>query len=105
MGNAGLHPPACLAIASRGFQLLLFEPTTRLFAFQAALGAALASVIQVYFVPLARYAFHAGTNQVGVMYVVVGIASVLASSIAIRLPRPRRRSVIYIGYIHLAVAP
>jgi MFS family permease len=88
----------------RGFQLLLFEPTTRLFAVQAALGAVLASVIQVYFVPLARYTFHAGTNQVGVMYVVVGIASVLASAVAIRLPRPRRTSVIYIGYIHLAVA-
>lgn len=88
----------------RGFQLLLFEPTTRLFAFQATLGAALASVIQVYFVPLARYAFHAGTNQVGVMYVLVGGASVLASAVAVRLPKVRRRSVIVIGYVHLAVA-
>lgn len=88
----------------RGFQLLLFEPTTRLFAVQAALGAVLASVIQVYFVPLARYTFHAGTNQVGVMYVVVGIASVLASAVAVRLPKVRRRSVVIIGYVHLAVA-
>ncbi|MGB6771297.1 MAG: MFS transporter [Candidatus Dormiibacterota bacterium] len=88
----------------RGFELLLFEPTTRLFAVQAALGAALASVIQVYFVPLARYTFHAGTNQVGVMYVVVGIASVLASAVAVRLPKVSRRSVVIIGYVHLAVA-
>jgi predicted MFS family arabinose efflux permease len=88
----------------RGFQLLLFEPTTRLFAFQATLGAVLASVIQVYFVPLARYAFHAGTNEVGVMYVVVGVASVLASAVAVRLPKVRRTSVVVIGYIHLVVA-
>ncbi|MFZ0996304.1 MAG: MFS transporter [Candidatus Dormiibacterota bacterium] len=101
--RAYTHQPVLLSL-ERGFQLLLFEPTTRLFAFQAALGAALASVIQVYFVPLAKYAFHAGTNQVGLMYVVVGIASVLASAVAIRLPRPRRSSIIYIGYIHLAVA-
>lgn len=88
----------------RGFELLLFEPTTRLFAFQAALGAALASVIQVYFVPLARYIFHAHTNQVGLMYVLVGAASILASGVALRLPQVRRKSVVLIGYIHLVVA-
>lgn len=87
-----------------GFHLLLFEPTTRLFAVQAALGAALASVIQVYFVPLARYVFHAGTSQVGLMYVVVGASSVGASALALRLPQVRRKSVILIGYIHLVVA-
>jgi MFS family permease len=88
----------------RGFQLLLFEPTTRLFAVQATVGAALAAVIQVYFVPLARYAFHLHTNQVGVMYVVVGGASIAASAMALRLPQVRRRSVVIIGYIHLVVA-
>ncbi|HEY6537694.1 MAG TPA: MFS transporter [Candidatus Dormibacteraeota bacterium] len=87
----------------RGFQLLLFEPTTRLFAFQAALGAALATVVQVYFVPLARYIFHIHTNQVGLMYVLVGGASILASAVALRLPQVRRRSILLIGYIHLLV--
>jgi MFS family permease len=101
--RAYIHQPMWPSLR-RGFELLLFEPTTRLFVFQATLGAALASVIQVYFVPLARYTFHAGTNQVGVMYVVVGIASVLASAVAVRLPKVRRTSVIVIGYIHLAVA-
>ena len=103
-GTRAYMPQAVWPSLRRGFELLLFEPTTRLFAFQAALGAALASVIQVYFVPLARYTFHAGTNQVGVMYVVVGIASVLASAVAVRLPKVRRRSVLVLGYIHLAVA-
>jgi predicted MFS family arabinose efflux permease len=88
----------------RGFSLLLVEPTTRLFVVQATLGAAVAGVIQVYFVPLARYAFHVGTNQVGVMYVVVGAASLLGSAVALRLPQVRRRSVIVMGYIHLVVA-
>jgi MFS family permease len=97
-------PEPVWASLRRGFQLLLFEPTTRLFAVQATMGAALASVVQVYFVPLARYTFHAGTNQVGVMYVVVGIASVLASAVALRLPQVRRRSVVVIGYLHLVVA-
>ncbi|HVB14075.1 MAG TPA: MFS transporter [Candidatus Dormibacteraeota bacterium] len=88
----------------RGFEMLLFDPTTRLFAFQAALGAALASVIQVYFVPLAHYIFHAHTNQVGLMYVLVGGASIAFSAIALRLPQVRRKSVVIIGYIHLVVA-
>lgn len=88
----------------RGFQLLLFEPTTRLFVVQAMVGAALAAVIQVYFVPLAHYAFHLHTDQVGVMYVVVGGASIVASALALRIPQVRRRSVLTIGYIHLVVA-
>ena len=88
----------------RGFHLLLFEPTTRLFIVQATLGAALASVIQVYFVPLAHYAFHLHTSQVGLMYVVIGGASIVASSVALRLPQVRRKSVVIIGYIHLVVA-
>ncbi len=87
----------------RGFELLLFEPTTRLFAFQAAMGAALASVIQVYFVPLSHYIFHTPTNQVGLMYVVVGVSSIMASSVALKLPMVRRTSIIVIGYIHLLV--
>jgi len=91
-------------VLRRGFELLLFDPTTRLFAFQAALGAALASVIQVYFVPLAHYILHVHTNQVGFMYVLVGGASILASAIALRLPQVRRKSVVLIGYIHLVVA-
>jgi len=103
-GTRAYSPQAVWPSLRRGFELLLFEPTTRLFAVQAVLGAALASVIQVYFVPLARYTFHAGTNQVGVMYVVVGIASVLASAVAVRLPKVRRTSIVLIGYIHLAVA-
>jgi MFS family permease len=90
-------------VLRRGFELLLFDPTTRLFAFQAALGAALASVIQVYFVPLARYIFHVHTNEVGLMYVVVGVASIVASAVSLRLPLVRRRSVVIIGYIHLVV--
>lgn len=93
-----------LPVLRRGFALLLFDPTTRLFAFQAAVGAALASVIQVYFVPLARYIFHVHTNQVGLMYVVVGISSLVASAVALRLPLVRRKSVVTIGYIHLVVA-
>lgn len=103
IARAYTRQPAWRALV-HGFQLLLFDPTTRLFAVQAALGAALASVVQVYFVPLARYAFHAGTSQVGVMYVVVGVSSVAASAIALRLPQVRRKSVVLIGYIHLVVA-
>ncbi len=88
----------------KGFRLLLFERTTRLFVAQATVGAALASVIQVYFVPLGHYAFGLRTNQVGVMYVIVGAASIVASGVALRIPQVRRRGVVLIGYIHLAVA-
>lgn len=88
----------------RGFELLLFERTTRLFAFQAALGAALATVIQVYFVPLARYVFHVHASQVGLLYVLVGGASILASAIALRLPQVRRKGIVTVGYLHLAAA-
>lgn len=91
-------------VLRRGFELLLFDPTTRLFAFQMALGSAVASVIQVYFVPLTRYIFHVHTNQVGLMYVLVGVSSILASALALRLPQVRRKSVVLIGYIHLVVA-
>jgi len=87
----------------RGFSLLLMESTTRLFVIQATLGAALASVVQVYFVPLARYAFHVGSSQVGVMYVLVGGASLLGSAVAVRLPEVRRRSIVLLGYFHLVV--
>ncbi|MGH7642859.1 MAG: MFS transporter [Candidatus Dormibacteria bacterium] len=103
-GSRAYTPQRALPVLRRGFELLLFEPTTRLFAFQAALGAALASVIQVYFVPLAQYIFHVHTSQVGVMYVLVGIASIAASAVALRLPQVRRKSVVLIGYIHLVVA-
>ncbi|MGH7692454.1 MAG: MFS transporter, partial [Candidatus Dormibacteria bacterium] len=88
----------------RGFRLLLLDQTTRLFAIQAALGAALASVIQVYFVPLARYVFHVHTNQVGLLYILVGVSSIVASAVALRLPQVRRRSIVTIGYLHLLVA-
>lgn len=114
MIQVGAQPAAWLAHAyqsqrpwptlRRGFQLLLFEPTTRLFVFQATLGAALASVIQVYFVPLARYVFHVHTNQVGLLYMLVGVSSIVASAVALRLPQVRRRSIVTIGYLHLLVA-
>ncbi len=101
--RAYVHQPAWLSLR-RGFQLLLFDPTTRLFAVQAAMGAALASVIQVYFVPLAHYAFRLHTSQVGLMYVVIGVAAIVASAAALRLPQVRRRGVLLIGYVHLLVA-
>jgi len=88
----------------RGFQMLLFEPGMRLFAVQAAVGAALATVLQVYFVPLAGYLFHVRTDQVGLMYVLVGGASIIGSAVALRLPQVRRKSILIIGYIHLVVA-
>lgn len=87
-----------------GFQLLFFDPSTRMFAVQACLGAALGSVIQVYFVPLARYAFDVGTNQVGIMYIVVGAASVLGSTAAIHRPQVRSRAILIVGYMQLVVA-
>ncbi|MGH7609251.1 MAG: MFS transporter [Candidatus Dormibacteria bacterium] len=87
----------------RGFDLIFADHTTRLFVLSAGMGAALASVIQVYFVPLAQYVFHVGTNQVGVMYVLVGGASVLGSAVAVRRPQVRRQRLALIGYFHLVV--
>ncbi len=88
----------------RGFDLLLLDNTIGLFAIQAALGALLAGVITVYFVPLVHNGLHLGTNQVGVMYVIVGAASVAGSAFALRRPQVRRRSLVVVGYVHLVAA-
>jgi MFS family permease len=101
--RAFTRQPAWLSLR-HGFHLLFFDPSTRLFSVQALLGAALSSVIQVYFVPLARYTFGVGTNQVGIMYIVVGASSVLGSVVAIRRPQVRRRGLALVGYIPLVTA-
>jgi MFS family permease len=88
----------------RGFDLLLLDNTIGLFVIQAALGALLAAVITVYFVPLVHDGLHLGTNQVGVMYVIVGAASVVGSALALRRPQVRRRSLVVVGYLHLVAA-
>ncbi|MGH7611016.1 MAG: hypothetical protein ACREN4_03250, partial [Candidatus Dormibacteria bacterium] len=87
----------------RGFDLVFADRTSRLFVLSAGLGAALASVVQVYFVALARYAFHVGVNQVGLMYVLVGGASVVGSVVALRLPQARPLRIALVGYFHLVV--
>jgi len=88
----------------RGFDLLLLDNTIGLFAIQAAMGALLAAVITVYFVPLVHRGLHLGTDQVGVMYIIVGASSVLGSMLALRRPQVGRRSLIVVGYLHLVVA-
>lgn len=88
----------------RGFNLLWLDPTTRLYAVQAGLGAMLAAVVTVYFVPLVHDALHLHTSQVGVMYVIVGAAAVVGSAIAIRTPRVGSRGLITIGYVQIVVA-
>ncbi|MHB1638263.1 MAG: MFS transporter [Candidatus Dormibacteria bacterium] len=88
----------------RGFDLLLLDNTIGLFVIQAGLGALVAAVITVYFVPLVHQGLHLGTNQVGLMYVIVGAASVLGSALALRHPQVRRRSLLVVGYLHLVVA-
>ncbi|HUY54196.1 MAG TPA: hypothetical protein VMV23_03445, partial [Candidatus Nanopelagicaceae bacterium] len=88
----------------RGFDLLLLDRTISLFAIQAGMGAMLAGVITVYFVPIAHRSLHLPTNQVGLMYVIVGGASVAGSLLALRKPQVGRRGLVVIGYIHLVVA-
>jgi predicted MFS family arabinose efflux permease len=88
----------------RGFDLLLLDPTIALFAIQAALGAMLAGVIVVYFVPIAHHSLHLPTSRVGILYVIIGAASVVGSLIAIRRPRVGRSGLISVGYFHLIVA-
>ncbi|HVD02853.1 MAG TPA: MFS transporter [Candidatus Dormibacteraeota bacterium] len=88
----------------RGFDLLLLDRTIGLFAIQAGLGAMVAGVITVYFVPLVHSGLHLGTDQVGVMYVIVGGASVLGSMLALQRPQVGRRGLIVVGYLHLVVA-
>lgn len=88
----------------RGFDLLLLDRTIALFAIQAGMGALVAGVITVYFVPIAHHSLHLPTNQVGFMYVIVGGASVLGSLMALRRPQVGRGSLVIVGYIHLVVA-
>lgn len=88
----------------RGFDLLLLDPTIALFAIQAALGAMLAGVIVVYFVPIAHHSLHLPTSRVGLLYVIIGAASVAGSLFAIRRPRVGRSGLISVGYFHLVVA-
>ncbi len=88
----------------RGFDLLLLDSTVALFAIQAGFGAMLAGVITVYFVPIAHHSLHLPTNQVGVMYVIVGAASVAGSFLALRRPQVGRGGLVAIGYFHLLVA-
>ena len=88
----------------RGFDLLLLDNTIGLFVIQAGLGALLAAVITVYFVPLVHHGLHLGTDQVGVMYVIVGLASVVGSALALRRPQVRRGSLVAVGYLHLVAA-
>ncbi len=85
----------------RGLDLLLVDPTTRLLAVQMGLGAAAASVIQVYFVPLAHETLHVGTNQVGIFYVVVGAATLLGSAVALRHSQARPVTLGVVGYLRL----
>lgn len=87
----------------RGLDLLMVDGTTRMLAIQIGLGTAAASVIQVYFVPLAHETLHVGTNQVGIFYVVVGIATVLGSAVAIRWPLARSSPLSVVGYGRLVM--
>ncbi|MDA8330665.1 MAG: MFS transporter [Candidatus Dormibacteraeota bacterium] len=88
----------------RGFDLLLLDNTIGLFVIQAGLGALLAAVITVYFVPLVHHGLHLGTDQVGVMYVIVGAASVIGSALALHRPQVGRASLVVVGYLHLVAA-
>ncbi len=88
----------------RGFDLLLLDRTIGLFVIQAGLGAMVAGVITVYFVPLVHSGLHLGVDQVGVMYVIVGGASVLGSMLALQRPQVGRRGLIVVGYLHLLIA-
>jgi len=88
----------------RGFDLLLLDPTIALFAIQAALGAMLAGVMVVYFVPIAHHSLHLATDRVGLLYVIIGGASVGGSLIALRRPRAGRRGLIMVGYFHIVIA-
>ncbi len=88
----------------RGFDLLLLDNTIGLFVIQAGLGALLAAVITVYFVPLVHHGLHLGTDQVGVMYVIVGAASVIGSALALHRPQVGRASLVVVGYVHLVAA-
>jgi len=88
----------------RGFDLLLLDRTISLFAIQAGMGALVAGVVTVYFVPIAHRSLHLPTDQVGLMYVIVGGASVGGSLLALRRPQVGRRGLVVIGYIHLLVA-
>ncbi len=88
----------------RGFAILWMDRTTRVYAVQAGLGAMLAAVVTVYFVPLVHDIFHLGTSQVGVMYILVGGASLVGSALSIRRPQVRPHGLITIGYVQIVVA-
>lgn len=88
----------------RGFDLLLMDATTRFYALQACMGAMLAAIATVYFVPLVTRVLHLPAKEVGVMYVIVGGASVLGSLLAVRRPQARSNGLIALGYLRFAVA-
>lgn len=87
-----------------GFDLLLLDTTTRFYALQACMGAMLAAVATVYFVPLVTRVLHLPAKEVGVMYVIVGGASVLGSLVAVRRPQARPSGLLSLGYLRFAVA-
>ncbi len=88
----------------RGFGYLWLDGTVRIYALQAALSTMLAAVITVYFVPIVHDVLRLGTNQVGVMYIVVGAASLGGSALAVRTPKVGSRSLITLGYISIVAA-
>lgn len=102
--NQGLRAVGGWRSLRRGFDLLLLDRTIGLFVIQAGLGAMVAGVITVYFVPLVHSGLNLGVDQVGVMYVIVGGASVLGSMLALQRPQVGRRGLIVVGYLHLLIA-
>ncbi len=88
----------------RGFDYVATDATTRLFAVQATVGAATASVLQVYFVPLVTQDLHLGGGQVGILYVVVGAAGLFGSATGVRRPMAGRLGIVVAGYIHIVIA-
>ena len=88
----------------RGFSYLWLDGTIRIYVVQAAFGTMLAAVVTVYFVPIVHDVLKLGTDQVGVMYIVVGAASLGGSALAVRRPKVGSRSLITLGYISIVAA-
>ena len=88
----------------RGFDFLWLDRTARIYAVQAALGTMLAAVVTVYFVPIVHEVLRLGTNQVGLMYVVVGAASMVGAGLAVRTPKVGAGSLIALGYVSIVAA-
>ena len=96
--------PGPWSTVRRGFGYLWLDGTVRIYVLQAAISTMLAAVITVYFVPIVHDVLRLGTDQVGVMYIVVGAASLGGSALAVRTPKVGARSLITLGYISIVAA-